>query len=260
MFAISTEKLGIDNSPECLALVAKTGFEGVMLPHSANPDAPDFHPAAAKAAGLQVVCVHASYQLTDDLLQISQAGESALRYYLRCIADCAACGCPVMAMHPPYAPVNEIALVRFAALAAEGERRGVRVALENLRQQCELDNIGTILAAVDSPHLGFCFDTGHNNAGYDFAPRDLLANWGSRLLALHLHDNHNKSAGDEHRLPFDGTVAWAQVIRGIAAAPRPVWLLLEVTALGYETQPLEAFLRTAYARAVRLADMLSEYL
>ncbi len=58
--------------------------------------------------------------------------------------------------------------------------------------------------------LGLCYDTGHGNIGCDST--DDVARRGDRLIALHLNDNDG--SGDQHRIPFTGTVDWGRVTRG----------------------------------------------
>ncbi len=86
---------------------------------------------------------------------------------------------------------------------------GVNVALENLRN---LANLAYVLEQVDSFRIGFCYDCGHHNRYYP--DKDLLSMYGSRLMALHLHDDGGKY--DQHRLPFDGTIDWSTAMKKIA--------------------------------------------
>lgn len=53
--------------------------------------------------------------------------------------------------------------------------------------------------------FGFCFDTGHNNITGRSASEFILT-LGSRLKALHVHDNWGND--DSHLLPFTGNIIW----------------------------------------------------
>ena len=63
-----------------------------------------------------------------------------------------------------------------------------------------------LLRNIKSSCLGFCYDSGHENA---FTPNeDYLSEYGDILVALHLHDNDGKN--DLHMLPLqpNGTIDW----------------------------------------------------
>jgi sugar phosphate isomerase/epimerase len=81
------------------------------------------------------------------------------------------------------------------------ESKKVNLALENLRRPEYLDYI---FAKLQSDRLGFCYDAGHEHC-YCRAT-DLLAKYGSKLMALHLHDNDGQT--DQHQIPGEGTVDW----------------------------------------------------
>jgi len=81
---------------------------------------------------------------------------------------------------------------RFAGVAAD---MGARIALENIYEK-EPRQLHRLLTALDSPHIRFCFDTGHFNA-FSRAPlEEWLERMGPFIGQLHIHDNHG--ASDEH--------------------------------------------------------------
>ena len=124
-------------------------------------------------------------------------------------------------------------------------RHDVRIALENLPADCA-DAIRTLLAEYPPDFLGFCYDAGHGNMLAN-GPA-LLAMLRDRLIAMHLHDNDG--TGDQHRLPFTGTVDWHALMREIATSAYAGPITLEVS-LG--NAPDEAaFLTQARACATRL--------
>ncbi|MBP5466736.1 MAG: sugar phosphate isomerase/epimerase, partial [Clostridia bacterium] len=59
-------------------------------------------------------------------------------------------------------------------------------------------------------HFGVCFDVGHLNLthGYFSVFMEVL---GKRITCLHVHDNGG--VNDDHRMPYTGTVPWAEFIR-----------------------------------------------
>ena len=67
-----------------------------------------------------------------------------------------------------------------------------------------LEHLDYIFQHIDSPRLGFCYDSGHENCKHPNA--DCLSRYGQRLFAVHLDDNFGDS--DLHLLPYDGTINW----------------------------------------------------
>lgn len=98
-------------------------------------------------------------------------------------------------------PVSERAMDRFRRIAAAADSFRIRLALEN---SVFPGHVHHVLDRLENPYLGFCFDSGHENA---FSPdARYLERHGDRLYAMHLHDNYGTQ--DEHNIPFDGTVDW----------------------------------------------------
>ena len=104
-----------------------------------------------------------------------------------------------------------------------------------------------MLAQVDSPRIGFCYDCAHHWRYYPDI--DLLAAHGSRLMALHLHDNLGKAM---HRLPFDGTVDWPAAMKRVAETGYTGATAIEAMNWDYTSLAPEEFLHEANERAKRL--------
>jgi len=71
--------------------------------------------------------------------------------------------------------------------------------------------------------MGLVLDVGHAHLDGNLDAYLELA--GLRLASLHLHDNHGSE--DEHWLPGLGTIAWDQVMAGLAKAGYTGPLMLE---------------------------------
>ena len=124
----------------------------------------------------------------------------------------------------------------------------MQISLENLRQT---DYLTFVLDQIDSSFLGFCYDSGHHHCR---TPNDdLLSMYGSKLMALHLHDNDGTD--DQHRLPLDGTINWSETMRQIAGTGYSGAVALEVSNSGYEDLSVEEFLRVTFERAKRLEKL-----
>lgn len=106
-----------------------------------------------------------------------------------------------------------------------------------------------MLDRIDSDHVGFCYDSGHENA---FTPdADYLDSYADRLFAMHLHDNDGHH--DQHRLPFTGTVDWE---KRVAQLKRSSLFQHTVTMeVAVQPVPIEVLIPQIYQAAVKLANM-----
>lgn len=90
---------------------------------------------------------------------------------------------------------REKSLLTWKPLVKKAEALGVKLALENVFDD-NPEPLRKILEEINSPLLGYCMDAGHGN----LFSRVPLVNWvevlGSRLVEIHLHDNHGKA--DDH--------------------------------------------------------------
>lgn len=234
--------------------IRRAGFHGVLIfwSNEFGRDAcgtDNFREAAvfAREAGLILENIHAPVQHQNDLWRDNLAGQSLLDCYLQCIKDCASFEIPTMVLHLPDDTClpDATAAKRIQALAEQAERLNVNVALENLRNT---ENLAFALEQTDSPKIGFCYDSCHHQ---NYAPEtDLLARYGSRLMALHLHDNGGER--NQHRLPFDGSLDWPGVMEQIAETGYAGSTALEPMNWEYTHLAADEFLRLAAERALRL--------
>ncbi|MBN2232410.1 MAG: sugar phosphate isomerase/epimerase [Deltaproteobacteria bacterium] len=111
--------------------------------------------------------------------------------------------------------------IRFWAPFLElAERADTYIAMENIFEYTP-ENIAALIAALNSPRFGTCFDIGHWRL---FGTVDLgawLAAVAPALHAVHLHDNHGEF--DDHLVPGDGIIDYDEFNRRLAAcgaAPR----------------------------------------
>ena len=130
-------------------------------------------------------------------------------------------GAKYMAIHPlmPYGAnssenpkeVYEINKRYFKALADVAGKLGVTVCLENMPcREFPLASTASILELIEdinSPHLKFCFDTGHANRIGD-SVADAVRAAGKNLKILHVHDNMGDK--DSHLVPYEGTIDWGE--------------------------------------------------
>lgn len=237
--------------------IKEAGFDGVMLwwsdgfgrdcfGQSDYRNGPNF----AREAGLLIENIHAPVHNQNNLWIDNLDGEALMDCYLQCIHDCAEFEIPTMVLHLPHDEncCHSLGLKRIMKIAEEAEHLDVNVALENLQN---LNNVSYVLERIDSPNLGFCYDCGHH---YRYNPdQDLLACYGLRLMALHLHDNGG--AYYQHQLPFDGTIDWLSVMQNIAETGYEGSTAIEAMNWDYKELSMKEFLNKAYEKAIMLEKL-----
>ncbi|TQI69094.1 sugar phosphate isomerase/epimerase family protein [Clostridium sp. KNHs216] len=231
--------------------IKQAGFDGVLMWWSEGFGRNDYRsgPRIAREAGLFIENIHTPFQVKENLWLDNLNGESAADCYLQCVADCAEFEIPTMVVHLPDEDNTNSTLVLdiINRIAEKAEQLGVNVALENL---WNFTTLAYILEQVDSLRIGFCYDCAHH---YRYCPGDdLLSMYGSRLMALHLHDN----CGDAtHRLPFDGTIDWSVAMKKITETGYSGPTAIEAMNWGYEDLSEDKFLFEAFERAKRLETL-----
>ncbi len=241
-------------------MIRDAGFQSVMLwwgdDHRSVDGPKEAQPELFRKTGLRVVNVHTPFNGINNLWLDNLEGQSLVETLLSCIDDCGTYEIPAAVVHlshseTPPAP-GELGFLRIERLLERAERKGVDIALENLRQPSYLDHV---FQRLRSDRLKFCYDSGHANCWAK--GMDLLPMYGDKLVALHLHDNDGTD--DQHRLPFDGTVRWPEVIKKIQASAYRGDLTLELNADGpYLTHyTAESYLSEAMARAQKLLALMA---
>lgn len=90
--------------------------------------------------------------------------------------------------------------------------RNIRIAVENSTSAEHFPMLERLLTDYPPDFLGICYDSGHGNISGNGLER--LAACADRILCIHLHDNDG--SGDQHKVPFSGTVDW-QTLTSIIA-------------------------------------------
>ena len=136
-------------------------------------------------------------------------------------------GAKYMAIHPlmPYgvnSPENpeEVYNINkryYTALAKVAHGLGVTVCLENMSFKsfplASSEMILKLIKDINHPFLRLCFDTGHAHVlGENLG--DAVRNIGKDYLkVIHAHDNFGDE--DSHRVPYDGSIDWADFAEGL---------------------------------------------
>jgi sugar phosphate isomerase/epimerase len=92
-------------------------------------------------------------------------------------------------------------LEMWTPLVKEAEKLGVTLALENVFEQGP-ETLKKLIEKINSPRLGFCFDTGHSLLFSRRGWEEWMEVLGRRLVEVHLHDNMGQE--DQHLPPGDG--------------------------------------------------------
>ncbi len=135
---------------------------------------------------------------------------------LRCFEACEILGIRYLVVHPDCsANGKELTdpddFIYHNAEAIRGllpyaEKHGVVILSENILWNASIypTVIADLVKAVDSPHFGWCCDTGHIHCSG--VPMTDLRKVSVPPLSLHVQDNDGR--GDQHSIPGDGTIDW----------------------------------------------------
>lgn len=218
------------------------------------------HPELARSHGLIVENVHAPYQFSNDLWDDGLNGEAYEKSIANCIKDCAACEISTLVMHVtdglnPPKPGNT-GIQRLNRLLETAGHHSVTLAIENVQNPEYLD---VVFSQIRSDYLGFCYDSGH-----EFAVSGrltLLQKYGYLLKAVHLHDNNGQE--DQHLLPGEGRIDWAELASQISVTGYKGPATLESCAPWNENmgendrESPESYLKRAFQKAQKISYMIS---
>lgn len=260
------QKLGIyvgiggygESFEERLLLIKESGFDVVCLNFEKDMERTETswpnQIALCRKHGLPIQAAHLSGSGMTKIWEDGNDAEQLTERTMREITEMKALGVDVGVIHVtwghdiPAAP-SASALRRFGRIAAAAEKCGAVVALEN---SVFPGHLRYVLDNIASPHLGFCYDSGHENA---FTPSEnFLESYGDRLVAMHLHGNDGSH--DNHFPPFcnGDTIDWkAKVGQLKKTALFKEFIILES---GFQKGlSLRDFLKMSFDAAVKLSDM-----
>lgn len=128
---------------------------------------------------------------------------------------------------------------------------GVQLALEVIPNR--LSTVPALTRLIDADRelsrVGLCLDFGHAFLAGDVV--DAVEQAAGHLVTTHVHDNDGR--GDDHLVPFEGAIAWDEVVIACQKVGyEGVWML-EVA----NTSTPEAVLARARSACDRLVSMLS---
>ena len=258
---------------QVIPMLKNAGFSALSPVWTSEPELESIA-ACARAQGMRLQSLHAPRK-NMPFLWSPDAPQSAeiLESILRCIDGCVRFQIPIAVVHSwqglnytfPDTPLDFRAFDRIVAYARQKE---VAIAFENLEGEEYLNALMTRYR--DQPHLGFCWDSGHDRCHPH--KMDFLQAFGDRLIMTHLNDNFGirDPAGipakkdDLHFLPYDGNTDWEHVIFRLQTALRQSTLNFEFKIQSHSKDPqdlpytqlsLESFVKIAGERALKIAKM-----
>ena len=238
-----------------ISLFAETGFDYICFSakQALETDALEL----AQKYGLPVDNVHLSGPGTNDLWHEGLAGDSIVERYCTEITALSKRGIHLGVAHVTWgkesAPCNVLGLQRIAHIINCAEKNGFVIGFENSVSP-DL-HLRAVLDTFHSPAAGFTFDTGHWHC---FAPDSTFPfEYADRLVITHIQDNDG--SGDQHRIPFDGTVDFANLAPVLSHASR---LTLEPARRAknpelYGMMSYEKHLTRIHDAALRIAELMS---
>lgn len=154
-------------------------------------------------------------------------------------------------------PVCDTGLRNFDMLVEYGEKKGVKIAFENLRK---FGNLACLLERYENREsVGYCYDCGHEHCYTEVVP--FVEIYGDRVLCTHIHDNMGRdhsnpeANGDMHLLPFDGNIDYALMMKRLNAAEYSRSLTLEVENSKYAHLSADEFLKEAFERIEKISKL-----
>ena len=247
---------------DALELIKRAGFDSVFLSAYKNDEVAAIKRRADELS-LVVEFIHAPFDGINNMWLSGDAYLDIFEKMTTSIDSAAKNGIEGVVTHVSSgwnAPqVNDLGLRRYDELVDYAEKKGVKLAFENLRVT---GNLACLIDRYEKrPHVVFCYDCGHEHC-YTKTVRwmDLFT---TRLFCTHIHDNPGRPMEDKvsdfdwHMLPFDGTCDFPHMMRDLDRYGYRGRLSLEVTQRKpeYESLTAEEFLATCYERLDRISKM-----
>ena len=186
------------------------GFEAVMiwLGGRDGDDTPEERAKYAVRQGLYIENFHLTADNLNEIWLDDPTGDETIDEMKSEIAVASEYGVKTAVLHLTHgAVVPDISakgLSRFENLLKFAEEAKVRLAVENVMTG---EHPRYVLDNFDSPYLGLCYDSGHDNL---WRVADWLSLYSNRLFAMHLHDNF--AVKDSHLIPGDGNINWETLL------------------------------------------------
>ncbi len=267
--------LGFDvDMSTSLHAAKKAGFEAFFITwRKGKSDLCRELASLARKEGMIFQSIHAPWDGFDKLWEKEdEEAEKILAEQMECIRLCKEVEVPLMIIHPYVGfheyVVTEVGIKNFAKLVKVAEECGVDLAFENVEGEVFLAEI--IKRLGDSPRVGLCWDSGHEQC-YNYG-HDIPGSYANgKLFGTHFNDslgitdiNNVTWLDDVHLLPYDGINDWKGIMERLKKAgfDRDI-LTFELTIHSkpgknthdkYAAWSLQEYMNQAYARAKRVVE------
>ena len=192
-----------------------------------------------------------------------------VRSYMKRAIECTAeVGGKMVIIHPNNDATPEENAAFYAELLPFAKEHGVKIATENMwnwdsAANCAVpcacstpESFNAHLDAVNDPNFVACLDIGHAEMkGLGTSAVEMIHALGSRLQALHIHDNDRHH--DSHMIPFAGKIDFAAIVQALKATGYGGYLTLEADTYlkNYTPDAVLVGLRQLAAAARNLKEM-----
>ena len=247
----------VEQRIETLRLMKDVGFTYYFFGiNNARKDEAEKLMNAAENIGLKLDEIHAPFKDINRVWYDDFHGDLITDMLLDSLSFCADHGVRAMVIHESASRVapdmSNAGLARFRRIFEEGNAKGVKIAVENVRRT---NYVARIFHENKDIPVYYCWDCGHENC---YTPGvDHLALFGDKLACTHIHDNRGVYMDDDHILPFDGTTDWERKAELMKATgfDGPLSLELNRGAARYQDWSDEKYYKEAFARLDKFAKM-----
>ena len=258
-------------SRDVIEIIGSIGFEAVSLAWGPDVNIGELADTA-RNQGLEIQSLHAPIQKSAAMWDHDPAVSTPAKEELLTVLEvCAQYQIPIMVAHTwigfqyTFDPEN-LNFENYDAVVAQAKKCGVKIAFENTEGE---EYLFALMDRYKNDNtVGFCWDSGHEMC-YNHS-RELLADFGDKLLVTHLNDNlgirkfdgTTTSRDDLHLLPYDGIADWDRYIELLKSSRKLDILNFEVGINSkkyrhesdfYQQMPLENYFTEAYKRACKIA-------
>ena len=255
-----------------IRLFKEIGFDGFFTGWK-NDGMTKHYAKLAQELGMEYQSIHAPFRNAANMWKPQEEASDAINELMLCLDDCHKANVPIMVVHAfigffDHTP-NENGSKNFGIIVNKAEELGIKIAFENTEGEEYLDYL--MDSFYNRDNVGFCLDTGHAmcyNRG-----RDMLKDYGDRLIATHINDNMGISSADGtitwtddlHLLPFDGIADWEEIMKKMCDCGYNGALTFELLRTGkpdrhendkYTEMPIKEYLKQAYGAACRIATLM----
>lgn len=192
-------------------------------------------------------------------------------YFKRAVECTAEAGGKICVIHPDNNKSAEENAEMYRELMPFAHQYGVKIATENMwnwdsarDESCfaacaTSESFVEHVDAVDDPFLVACLDLGHAEMrGSGSGAVNMIKALGSRLQALHIHDNDRWH--DSHQIPFSMDIDFAEIVKALREIDYNGYFTLEADNYlrGFSAEDVFDGIKDLYAAARRLADMFEK--